>query len=105
MKDNKISRNEFLTNRDETGNMVYVMPDGHQYFIEVINNNNKRVKWGDVDTATDKIQGSYGDKYEGSIKPEQSIITEENGFKNITWGEGSIESTIEKMEKVRLAKG
>lgn len=39
---------------------------------------------GDVDPATKKMTGSYGDKYTGSVRPEQSLITEENGFKNIT---------------------
>lgn len=29
------------------------------------------------------MTGSYGDKYTGSVRPEQSLITEENGFKNV----------------------
>ena len=40
--------------------------------------------WGDLDPASGKVTGGYGDKYIGAITEDQSIITEANGFKNIT---------------------
>ncbi len=43
---------------------------------------NKRSEWGDVDVASKKITGTYGDKHKGSIKMKDSIITKENGFEN-----------------------
>lgn len=42
---------------------------------------------------------SYGTKYKGSIKEEDSMITKENGFDEIVYGTGSPYSTIEKMHK------
>jgi hypothetical protein len=43
------------------------------------------IEWGDVNPATKKVEGSYGDKYRGSITEEESLITAENGFDNITY--------------------
>lgn len=71
---NKEVLKKFVTNTDETGK---------KYFVEAIGSGYNGV-WGDVDPATKKMTGSYGDKYTGSVRPEQSLITEENGFKNIT---------------------
>lgn len=56
---------------------------GKVYCIEPIDNTPERKIWGDVDPATKKLTGTYGKKYRGSIKSEDSIITKENGFKNI----------------------
>lgn len=53
--------------------------------------------WGDIDPATKKVTGSYGMKYKGSIKEDESMITEENGFDKIIYGTGSPYATIEKM--------
>lgn len=73
----------FTTNTNETGRMIVTsLKTGRKYFIEAIGSGYNEV-WGDVDPATKKITGSYGDKYTGSVRPEQSLITEGNGFKNI----------------------
>ena len=73
----------FLTNRDETGRfIVKSMKTGKSYFVEVIDGD-ERTNWGDVDPATKKMIGSYGDKYKGSIRKEESMITKENGFDKI----------------------
>lgn len=45
---------------------------------------NHAADWGDLDPATKKVTGSYGQKYRGNIDEKDSIITEKNGFKNIT---------------------
>lgn len=57
--------------------------------------------WGDVDPVTKKMTGSYGEKYPGSIDKKDSIITEENGFKNIAFLEPGMspESYIEELLK------
>lgn len=58
--------------------------------------------WGDVDPVTKKLTGSYGEKYPGAVHPDESIITEANGFKNIvelpagTSPMGFIEMLLEK---------
>jgi len=52
-----------------------------KFCIEPITSNNSN--WGDVDPVTKKITGSYGQKYQGSVDIDESIITKENGFKNI----------------------
>lgn len=91
----------FTQNTDETGRMIVTsLKTGKKYFIEAIGSGYNEV-WGDVDPATKKMTGSYGDKYTGSVRPEQSLITEENGFKNITTlkiGESPFDE-IEKRDK------
>jgi len=53
--------------------------------------------WGDIDPATKKVTGSYGNKYKGAIKADESMITKENGFENIIEGMGSPYAQIEWM--------
>lgn len=80
-------RAEFLQDSSNTGRMIIKSLDtGKEYYVEAIGSN-KKVKWGDVDPATDKVTGSYGQKYTGSIDAMDSMITEENGFKDIRMAE------------------
>jgi len=73
---------KFLTNTDETGRfIVRSTRTGRTYYVEPIMGH--RVKWGDVDPATKKLTGDYGNKYTGAINEKDSLITEENGFENI----------------------
>ena len=68
---------------DNTGRYYIVdQKTGRKFCVEPISGNN--TSWGDVDPVTKKITGSYGKKYKGCIDLKESIITEENGFKNIT---------------------
>lgn len=55
---------------------------GRKFCIEPIGNGHA-ADWGDINPATKKVEGNYGEKYRGSIDEKDSIITEENGFKNI----------------------
>lgn len=72
----------FLTNTDETGRFIVVSQrTGKTYAVEPIGK--VKTRWGDVDPATKKVTGSYGNKYRGSIDARDSMITEGNGFKNI----------------------
>lgn len=72
----------FLTNTDHTGRfIVRSFRTGVSYYVEPMGG--KPSHWGDLNPATKKVEGSYGDKYRGAIDPEDSLITEDNGFKNI----------------------
>ena len=94
---NEVKRN-FLTNRDETGREIVTFPEtGKVYYIEYIEPRNFRSDWGDVNPATGNVEGSYGDKFKGSIKVSESVITNENGFDKIVEGEGSPYHTINQM--------
>ena len=74
----------FFAESDHTGRFVVVsMRTGHKYYVEPLDG--KKVKWGDLNPATGKVEGSYGSKYKGSINEKDSLITEENGFKNIKY--------------------
>lgn len=54
---------------------------GRKFCVEPIGDSH--VVWGDINPATKEIEGNYGDKYRGSIDEKDSIITDDNGFKNI----------------------
>ena len=61
-------KKKFLFNRDETGRfIVKSIKTGKSYFVEAIDGE-ERTSWDDVDPATKKMTGSYGDKYKGSIR-------------------------------------
>jgi hypothetical protein len=96
---NEKVKKEFLVNRDETGREIVFYPEtGKKYYVEYIEPRGWRTSWGDVDPATKTVTGTYGDKYTGSIKTEESVITKENGFENIVEGQGgSPYDTINKM--------
>lgn len=76
-------KKRFLMNRDETGRfIVKSMKTGKSYFVETLDTNDRN-DWGDLDPVTKKMTGSYGDKYKGSVRHEESLITKENGFEKI----------------------
>lgn len=83
MIDNKFKK-KFLTNTDETGRfIVKSLKTGKTYYVESIDGNEK-ISWGDYNPATKKFEtDNYGSKYKGSIKPEESMITENSGFDKI----------------------
>lgn len=67
----------------ETGRYFIVdIKTGRKFLVEPIGLDHSAY-WGDIDPATKKVNGDYGEKYRGSIDKEDSIITIENGFKNI----------------------
>ena len=89
---------DFLVNSEETGRQIVVsLRTGKKYYVEAIGNG--RSDWGDVDPATGKITGNYGSKYIVSVTKEHSVITEDNGFKNIcTITSGSPYGVIQDMD-------
>lgn len=81
---NATLRSNFLTNTDDTGRfIVYSQRTGRTYYVEPIQTAHTP-EWGSVDPATGNLMHKKGDgKYRGGISPDESLITEENGFKNI----------------------
>lgn len=81
-EDTKIS----IMSNDNSGR-YYVIDEesGRKFLVEPIGN--PHIKWGDINPATKKVEGDYGSKFRGSIDAADSVITEENGFKNIIVGE------------------
>lgn len=63
----------------------YMTMEGRTFCIEPIDNTQGKGRrgFGDINPATKKVEGNYGDKHIGSIHEDDSIITKENGFKNI----------------------
>ena len=90
---------KFLYNRDETGRFIVKSPKtGRIYFIEPIDGDERTV-WGDYNPATKDFETSNYGKYKGSVKPSESMITEENGFEKIhELGPG--ESPLEYIERI-----
>lgn len=91
-------RKNFLVDRDKTGREIHFFPEtGKKYYVEYIGNGHSN--WGDLNPATGKIEGSYGTKYPGSVKEEESLITKENGFEDIREGKGSVSAIIFQMHE------
>lgn len=76
-------KKRFLTNTAETGRfIVKSLTTGKTYYVEPIGNGHP-ADWGDINPATKKIEGDYGQKYTGCVSEKDSLITPENGFKII----------------------
>lgn len=95
----KIDDNRFLKDSDKTGRFIVKSKiTGKKYFIEPIGNTHS-ADWGDLDPATKKMTGSYGERYEGCVPEKDSLITKENGFEKIhTLGVG--ESPLSYIDKI-----
>jgi hypothetical protein len=79
-----MNSNRFLKDSDKTGRFIVKSKvTGKKYFVEVVGNTHS-ADWGDLDLATKKMTGSYGERYEGCVAEKDSLITEENGFEKIT---------------------
>ena len=79
-----MNSNIFLKDSDNTVRFIVKSKvTGKKYFVEVVGNTHS-ADWGDLDPATKKMTGSYGERYEGCIAEKDSLITEENGFEKIT---------------------
>lgn len=77
-------KKRFFENTDETGRFrVTSYITGKSYYVETIGTRGE--SWGSIDPATGKLTHKKGDgKYTGGIDKRDSLITEENGFDNIT---------------------
>ena len=76
---------EFLTDTNDSGRFVVTsLRTGKRYFVEPIITAHTP-KWGSIDPATGNLMHKKGDgKYRGGIDPDESMITPENGFENIS---------------------
>ncbi|MCB1711821.1 MAG: hypothetical protein KDH96_04895 [Candidatus Riesia sp.] len=82
-----------------------------KFKVEVIDNTQGKGKrkWGDINPATGKVEGSYGAG--GGIREEDSEITEENGYSNIvilpvgTSPHAYIEARMKEIEQNNSKKG
>ena len=77
-------KKRFFENRDETGRYVIVSNvTGVNYYVEPIHTG-KGPEWGSYNPASGKVEFKKGaGKYTGAITKEETLITTENGFKNI----------------------
>lgn len=79
----KMDEKRFLKDSDSTGRFIVKSKiTGKKYFVEPIGNTHA-ADWGDLDPATKKMTGSYGERYEGCVTEKESLITKENGFEKI----------------------
>lgn len=79
-----INTREFLINSAETGRFIVVSErTGRRYFVEPIGSG-RTADWGSYNPSTGEIENKKGTgKYTGSVKSEDSLIQENNGFYNI----------------------
>lgn len=95
-------KRRFLRDTDETGRfIVKSLKTGKSYYVEPIDNSGHPSGWGDLDPVTKKFSSEYGKKYTGSVTDKESLITKENGFKNIVMlkeGESPL-SYIDRVDK------
>ncbi|AGC76806.1 hypothetical protein LX97_01461 [Nonlabens dokdonensis] len=96
----------FLTGTDKTGRFIVSSKiTGITYFVEPIDNGKPDKLWGDIDPATNKLTGDYGNKSIGAVKEKNSLITKELGFLNISTFKGSPFGEIDRRDKIYTAQG
>ena len=79
----KMDEKRFLKESDKTGRFIVKSKiTGKKYFVEPLGNTHA-ADWGDLDPATKKMTGSYGERYEGCVTEKESLITKENGSEKI----------------------
>jgi len=92
---------QFLIDSDHTGrHLVTSFKSGKTYCVEPVGIG--RSDWGDINPATKKVTGNYGGKYQGSVDEKDSMITKENGFKEIHCVQGSPYSKIEELDRLYM---
>lgn len=91
----------FLQGTDNSGRfIVQSKVTGITYYVEPIDQGKPDKLWGDVDPATKKLTGDYGNIRRGAVKPSESLITEANGFVNIDTFKGSPLAEIDRRDKI-----
>lgn len=91
----------FLKGTDKTGRFIVQSKiTGITYFVEPIDNGKPDKLWGDLDPATNKLTGDYGNKAIGAVKKKDSLINKNNGFVNIVTFKGSPFGEIDRRDKM-----
>lgn len=79
-------KDRFLVNSDHTGKFVVTSKlTGITYFVEPFGKN--VTGWGDAvpgSGVNQKMTGKYGKKYRGAVDKDKCVVTEANGFENVT---------------------
>ncbi|WP_046742981.1 hypothetical protein [Kordia zhangzhouensis] len=92
---------KFLYKTEDSGRfLVTSKRTGVTYFVEPIDSGKPTNLWGDLDPATKKLTGDYGNKRRGAVLAEESLITEENGFQNISIFKGSPLGEIDRRDQL-----
>jgi len=88
----------FLKDRDETGReIIMFLETGKKFYVEYIGM--PHVQWGNINPAT-KTVSVVKAKGNGSIMPEDSLLTAENGFPDAKiYPGGSAEWTAHKLHE------
>lgn len=74
----------FLTATDHTGRFIVTSTvTGKKYYVEPVDNAHHAADWGDLDPVSKKLTGHYGEKYCGSVREQESLLTLEQGFTKI----------------------
>ncbi|MEM6718581.1 MAG: hypothetical protein AAF611_04685 [Bacteroidota bacterium] len=91
----------FLYRTEDSGRfLVTSKRTGVTYFVEPIDPGKPEVLWVDVDPATKKLTRDYGNKRQGAVLAEESLITEANGFQNIAIVKGSPLGEIDRRDRL-----
>ncbi|WP_420575079.1 hypothetical protein [Kordia sp.] len=91
----------FLYRTEDSGRfLVTSKRTGVTYFVEPIDSGKPTNLWGDFDPATNKLTGNYGNKRRGAVSAEDSLITEANGFRNISTFKGSPLGEIDRRDRL-----
>lgn len=79
-----MEKKRFLINSEDTGRFIVTsMKTKKQYFVEP--QGDSHIEWGSIDQSSGKLNVKKGwKKNKGSTDKEDSLITNKNGFKNIT---------------------
>jgi len=92
---------KFFYRTEDSGRfLVTSKRTGVTYFVEPIDSGKPTVLWGDLDPATKKMTGDYGNKRRGAVLAENSLITKENGFQNISTFKGSPLGEIDRRDRL-----
>lgn len=96
----------FFNDTSESGRfMVTSNVTGIRYFVEPIGDG-RGGDWGSYNPSTGNIEHKKGDgKYTGSVKLSESIVTEDNGFKNVALLDCSPLDEITRRDKEYEAQG
>ncbi len=95
----------FLCRTEDTGRfIVQSKVTGITYFVEPIDHGKPDKLWGDLDPATKKLTGDYGNVRRGAVTKEESLILSKNGFKNISTFKGSPLAEIDRRDRNYMAQ-
>ncbi|MBC8755441.1 hypothetical protein H2O64_12255 [Kordia sp. YSTF-M3] len=92
---------KFFYRTEDSGRfLVTSKRTGVTYFVEPIDAGKPAILWGDLDPVTKKMTGDYGNVRRGAVLAKESLITEANGFQNISTFKGSPLGEIDRRDRL-----